>query len=185
MSHYPPIVAFAAPAHAGKSTSSHLLLDAGYQRVSFARSLKDMLLAIGLTEQDLNDPVLKEAPHPLLGGRTPRFAMQTLGTEWGRETIWDDIWVNLTRIRVEKLVAEGHGVVFDDARFDNEALPIRQWGGVIVEVTRKGCSYNPAIKSEAGLSRHLIDVTVPNDGTVDELHVRLDAVLSTLLTPLR
>ncbi len=178
---YPPIVAFAAPLRAGKTTAARVLIDAGYRRISFARPIKDMLVTFGLTEDELNDSVLKETPHPLLGGQTPRWAMQSLGTEWGREMIWDDIWVNLTRLRVQKLVADGEGVVFDDCRFDNEAIALRAIGAVVVEVTRPGCAYNPAHKSEAGLSRHLIDLTVANDSTPTVLRVRLTEALETLV----
>ncbi len=177
---YPSIVAFGGPKFAGKSTAAKLLLTSGYHLISFAAPLKDMLLTFGLTKADLVDPVLKETPHPLLGGKTPRWAMQSLGTDWGRQMIWDDIWVNLTRVRVQKLVADGIGVVFDDCRFDNEAIPLLGLGGVIVEVTRSGCAYSPGHKSEAGLSRSHITTSITNDGTTEEMHARLDAELQRL-----
>lgn len=174
---YSPLIAFAGPKFAGKGTAAKLPLSAGYKIASFARPLKDMLVAMGLTEVDLTDPVLKETPHPLLGGQTPRYAMQTLGTQWGRETIWDDIWVNLMSVRLRTMLADGGRFVFDDCRFDNEAIALRQSGAVIIEITNPKCSYNPAIKSEAGLSRHLITATVANDSTIEDLHVRLSRAL--------
>lgn len=174
---YPPVLSFAGPKFAGKGTASRLFLDLGYKRASFARPLKDMLVTFGLTEADISDPVLKETPHPLLNGHTPRFAMETLGTRWGRQIIWEDIWVNIGRIRVQQMVAAGERVVFDDVRFDNEAIQLGSINAPVVEITRPGCAYNPAIPSEAGLSRHLITATVANDGTPEQLHQRLHEVL--------
>ena len=47
------------------------------------------------------DGDLKEAPTPLFEGRTPRHAMQTLGTEWGRDRIGRDLRANAALARCE------------------------------------------------------------------------------------
>ena len=48
-----------------------------------------MLYQLGLGEAHI-EGALKEVPCELLGGKTPRYAMQTLGTEWGRDTDQQD-----------------------------------------------------------------------------------------------
>ena len=87
----PSVIAITGQAGSGKTTiAKHLELEYNYVRVRFAEVLKDMLLALGLTEEEINGD-LKEKPCSLLLGKTPRHAMQTLGIEWGRNLIHPDI----------------------------------------------------------------------------------------------
>lgn len=69
-------------------------------------------------------------------GKTPREAMQSLGTEWGRELIHPDIWVTAWSNYVFKIGA-GY-VVVDDVRFLNEINAVRNRNGIIVRVERPG-----------------------------------------------
>ena len=106
------------PAGAGKSSIAAVLeAKNGFKPIKFAYRLKKMLLAMGLTQEDLEDPDLKNTPHPLLRGKTPRHAMQTLGTDWGRDLIHHDLWAENTLDYVYKLARP---VVADDVRFENE-----------------------------------------------------------------
>lgn len=92
---------------------------------------------------------------------TPRFALQLLGTEWGR-TCYNDVWIEYG-IRVAKellsnpklgyvpsrglFTAEDPddvwppttGVVFSDLRFKNEFEAVRKAGGLLVRVKREDC----------------------------------------------
>jgi putative protein kinase ArgK-like GTPase of G3E family len=69
----------------GKSLAAQELERIGFTRTRFAGSLKDMMRVLGLTEEEIEGN-LKETACALLGGKTPRYAMQTIGTEWGRST---------------------------------------------------------------------------------------------------
>ena len=65
----------------GKSTAhTHLVTARGYTHRPFAGPLKNMLRVLGLSETHL-DGSMKEENSDLLCGRSPRYAMQTLGTE--------------------------------------------------------------------------------------------------------
>ena len=132
------LIGLCGPIGCGKTTSARYLEEAhGYARVPFAAPLKAMLAAAGLTEAHLNGS-LKELPCDLLLGRTPRYAMQTLGTEWGRDLIGPGLWLRLWEARVS-----AHGaVVADDVRFANEAARIRSRRGILVRVCRPG--YGPS-----------------------------------------
>jgi len=175
---WPRIVSFCGAKFAGKGTSALLLVRSGYLPVSFARPLKDMLVAMGLSEADVSDPNFKEKPHPLLGGKTPRLAMQLIGTEWGRNMITDNIWVNVARKRILDGLETHRGVVVDDCRFANEAVMLRELGSKIIEITKPGCSYNKSHASEAGLPREMIDATISNDSTIPMLEAAVSACLS-------
>lgn len=133
------IIAFTGYAGAGKSTAANILIENGWARGKFAAPLKNMLRSL-LRDQgasaDLIERMiegdLKEVRHPMLNGRTPRHAMQTLGTEWGRTCINEDLWVDAA---MRNILGP---TVFDDCRFPNEAAAIQSSGGIVVEVRRQG-----------------------------------------------
>jgi len=160
----PHLIGLTGKAGSGKSAASSVLTNAGWVRVKMAGPLKDMLRAIGLTDEHIEGD-LKEVPCELLGGKTPRHAMITLGTEWGRDMIDGNIWINIAAERIATLLTAGFNVVVDDIRFDNEADTIRNLGGVVVGLHRET---DIAIehKSENGV---VSDITYRNDGSMAEL----------------
>lgn len=131
---FPSLVGFCGRAGAGKSAAAQILVERyGYRRVCFAGPLKAMLAALGLSAAEIYGP-LKEQPCALLAGRTPRHAMQTLGTEWGRDLIDRDLWLRAWAREVDAILDAGRGVVVDDARFPNEAKALRDRGGLLVRI---------------------------------------------------
>jgi hypothetical protein len=163
----PAIIALTGPAQAGKSTiAEYLHQQYGYARVRFADPLKAMLGALGLTEYEL-EGAGKELPCQVLGGRTPRFAMQTLGTEWGRNLIGPNFWSDAWARRV------GHGlggyVVAEDCRFPNEEFTARLMGGVVWRVERPGYGGTDNHPSETESQHIRYDRLFTNDRTVTDL----------------
>lgn len=130
------IIGFSGKIGAGKTTAAKLLYARSFTRVRFAGPLKAMVAALGLDEAEI-DGERKEKPCALLGGKTPRWAMQTLGTDWGRALIDEQLWVNAWKLQVRKL-GDYIPVVADDVRFENEAKAIRELGGVVVRIVRDG-----------------------------------------------
>lgn len=113
----------------GKSTLAELLAARGWSRLPLASPLKDMLRSLlhaqGLDTITINamlDGTLKEEPTRYLGGRSPRYAMQTLGTEWGRNLIDPMLWLDVWRERVKHTATN---IVVEDVRFPNEALLVQ------------------------------------------------------------
>ena len=133
----PPLIGLVARKGAGKDTAAAVLSERGYQNVKFAGALKDMLRTLlayqGVDEATTERMVegdLKETPTDYLSGQTPRYVMQTLGTEWGRDLIGTDFWVG-TAIRK----ALGVTTVITDVRFPNELDAVRNAGGVVIGIT--------------------------------------------------
>jgi hypothetical protein len=154
------IIAFTGLAGAGKSTAAaHLVKCHGFERVRFAGPLKAMLGALGCTLEQI-DGSEKETPCDLLCGKTPRQAMQWLGTEFGRNMIGDDLWIRAWKAAVDRLPA-GVPVVVDDLRFPNEAEAVRAVGGFIVRIDRPGAGTTSTHVSE----QHRIEAaaTLRND----------------------
>ncbi|WP_320202819.1 deoxynucleotide monophosphate kinase [Agrobacterium rosae] len=169
----PPVIALTGLAGSGKSTASKCLVEKhGYQLVKFAGPLKDMLRAIGLSEAQIEGE-LKEEPCEWLQGATPRHAMQTLGTQWGRACIGTSFWIELWVRRVNQIIAEGGRVVVDDCRFPNEANVVRKLGGVVWKIVGRG-GIAGAHESEAGCGYP--DAYIANFGNVHELDQKIDAV---------
>jgi len=132
------LVAFCGYMGSGKSfCADYLVKNFGYTKVKFATPLKDMLRALGLTERELEGD-LKDKPCAFLNGATPRWAMQTLGTEWGRTLIHENLWGDLWQSEVERLLKDQTRVVVDDCRFLNEVERIKSLGGTLVLIKRPG-----------------------------------------------
>lgn len=151
--------------------------------ISFAGPIYKAVSDItGLTPQQLKDRSLKERPIPWLG-KSPRELLQTLGTEWGREMVCQDIWIKIALRRAEEYLADGWSVAITDVRFENEAEAILAAGGQVWLVERPGAGLAGAAashSSEAGVSRHLISEVVRNSGTLTDLEAAVNAALRSL-----
>lgn len=66
---------------------------------------------------------------------SPRHLMQTLGTEWGRRLVRDDIWLVMAENRMRRDYRIGNKrFVVSDIRFENEAAWVRSLGGVVMHI---------------------------------------------------
>lgn len=162
----------------GKTTAANYLVAHGFVRISFAEPLKQMLITMGLTEEHIYGDK-KETPLEILGGKTPRWAMQTLGTEWGRQLICDDLWVRVAEASVCKALTgtPRYSAVIDDCRFLNEAAMIRNHKGTIIRITRSGYAASQHA-SETEMDSIQNDFTIFNDGEKESLFKRLDEIMT-------
>jgi hypothetical protein len=91
-----------------------------------------------------------------------RELLQRLGTEGGRRHIGEDVWVR-------SLFEKPHSsmLVIPDVRFPNEALAIKERGGVVVRIVRAGNSPVNAHVSETAYSDQ--DFVIENNGSPEDL----------------
>lgn len=181
------LIGLCGAAGAGKgSVAARLVEKHDFLEMAFADPLYAAVAVItGLPVESLKDRATKEKPLAACGGKSPRQMLQLLGTEFGRQMIHEDIWVMRTMLAVlSARRADRQGVVITDVRFDNEAVAIREEGGVIFEVVRPGaaCLASDAAghASEAGISREHILATLVNAGTFDDLNATVDEAVSSL-----
>lgn len=174
------LVALIGVMGSGKSTAATYLQNHhAFNVEKFAGPLKDMLRVIGLDDDELEGD-WKGEPCGLLCGVTPRHAMQTLGTQWGRELIGPDFWVNAWRHRVKDALMVNRPVVTDDCRFPNEAAIVRELGGVLVRIIPAYPGYSApadAHESEAHAMEMDVDIEIANDGGISDLHRKLKGEL--------
>lgn len=159
---------------AGKTTAAlHLANDYdGWNRHRFAGPLKKMLMCLGLTIEQV-DGNLKEVPDTkVLGGVTPRKAMQLLGTEFGRESIHENIWLDAWIATMPD-----DNVVCDDVRFPNEAEAIRGRGGCLIRIERPTNDNFERSHASEGQDLGPYHYTIQNDGTIPELYARVNECL--------
>lgn len=173
------IVGITGKARHGKSECGKYLVEQhGYTQLSFAEPIRTFMINFldlkgGL--QELDD--IKEIPHQMFNGKTPRYVMQKMGTDFMRDMIWGDVWVN----RCIEMAKKYDNVVISDVRFDNEAQAIVKAGGVIINVIRPDVEIQLSNHaSEAGISREYIQYNILNDRTVEDLQFRLGKYLGSL-----
>ena len=168
------ILALTGLAGSGKSTlATKLTNSAGWHRTRFATPIKYMISELleyqGVIPElawQMVDGDLKETATTYLNNRTPRHAMQTLGSEWRDlidRNLWTEVWKN-------KLIEfpPNSKIVVDDCRFLHEAEAVRSMGGKILRITRPNILPGSHI-SETEMASIPIDFEINNNGTPDQL----------------
>ncbi len=151
------IIGLAGGKGCGKSTVAKIIAKRyGYEQISFATPIKDMLRVLGLGDAELYDPVIKEIPLDEYG-KSPRELLQSLGTEWGRMLVSGDVWIQALKKQLDPQT----NYVIDDVRFENEAIFVRERGAVI-HVERHSIINEDSHISEAGISEEFIDKIIKN-----------------------
>lgn len=175
------VIGLCGLAGAGKSTAARILSQKlNFSRRPFAMRLKAMIAAgFDIPADVLDGPASgKEVPLDVLCGKTLRHAMQTLGSEWARGMIGDDVWV--------RAWLAGSGgiprIVADDVRFYNEVSAIHSLGGKIIHISRPGAGtlINVGHESEAHASSIPADAFVMNDGDQRALEGALRQIIPLL-----
>lgn len=181
---------------AGKDTVADVLVrDHGFVKLGLADPLKRICREVyDFSEEQLWGPSEKRnAPDPRYfrgpdGFLSPRFALQRLGTEWGREC-YRDTWVDYA-LRTAKAIQRGQrydqirglvpegdkvgrSVVIPDCRFRNEFDAIRAVGGKMIRIMRPGLleSGHVSETEQETISGGEFDHVILNNGTIDELEL--------------
>lgn len=171
------VIGLCGHAGSGKSYCAGELEKLNFKLIKFAEPMKNMLRAYfsccGLSDFDIDRRIegdLKETPDDLLCGKTPRYAMQTLGTEWGRALIGESIWSDAWTTRAKEAVLSGQNVVTDDVRFDTEEAEVRKLDGIMIKVVRDDLSLLLDHDHSSELMEELtFDRVIVNDKTLEDL----------------
>lgn len=166
--------------HAGKDEAAKAFIAEGYTRHSFADPLKAVTAFLADEPVTLYHDQQAKEEHSDLLGMTRRKALQLLGTEGIRNTLGADFWAR--RLMWVWTKSGRPKMVVADCRFDNEAEILRANGGKVIRIIRPDNDADsvgvPGHASERGVSDHLIDFTIVNDGTISDLHSRCAEVLA-------
>lgn len=155
----------------GKNTVADVLaIDFDFTVISFADKLYRMLNTQNpkITERKRVQELVAEFGWDLAKETFPeiRRLLQTLGTECVRDILGAETWVDAWE---KSLPPEPRRVVAADVRFPNEAVRIRELGGVIWRVTRPGTAPD-GHRSETDQRKIKPDAVLNNNGTIEQLH---------------
>lgn len=170
---HPPVVAVTAPSRrSGKGTISSLLVrEYGYTAFSFALPIKTMFISLCMHAEipqslypRILDGDLKEQPFTEVGGLSLRSFAEGVGTTWGRNIVDPELWVNIGRSKIQKMLDKGQRIVMDDVRFANEANIARDLGGEVWSVVRPvdNGGLLPTLASEGHLKDYVFDAVYAN-----------------------
>ena len=175
----------------GKDTIGNFLVEKyNFRKTAFAHNLKKAVsiifdipeeLCFGSEEDknqltrvkwsDLQDIEYKD-PKIDLQFLSVREVLKLFATEVCRAKI-PDIWTKFINL-------SGDRVVVTDVRFPNEVELIKNNGGVLLEVTRPGTAASNHA-SEKKLSDNLIDYSIANDGTIEELYLKVISTIEKII----
>lgn len=188
------IIGLSGYARSGKDTvGDYLKLRHNFEKFAFADKLRECVLAlnpiVGVSKTfrsgdggmsvaigpvRLNEVIeeygwdgYKESYY----GDEIRGLLQRMGTEVGRNMIADDIWVR-------ELDGKRGNIIVTDMRFPNEYERVKRNGGQVWRINRPGTEpANPHI-SEVSLDNHDFDVTLTNDGDLEDLYFKVSEALA-------
>jgi hypothetical protein len=182
------IIALSGFARSGKDEAAKVLVNEfGFTRVAFADKLREVLYALDpivlgremkwhgeegyssgvWSVQSVIDEYgwdhYKETPF----GWEIRRLLQRLGTEAGRQTLWDSIWIDAAFANL----ANDAKVVVSDARFINEFEAVKARGGKIWRIDRPGVGPANEHPSEMEATTYKdFDKYLVNNGTLERWH---------------
>jgi hypothetical protein len=172
------IIGLSGAIGAGKDTVADILVaDYGFRKYSLIQPVINAACKIfDVPEYFFTDRDYKGVKSKALMGKTPRDIMRTLGTEWGRNLIDEQIWLKLA----DSLGAFQGDVVISAIRFDNEVEYVKRathshdpdnefkcW-----HIIRPGNPFAGDMSSHAsdmGLDEVYIDEVLVNGGSLESL----------------
>lgn len=177
------MIGFVGKKSSGKDTAGdYLVKKYNFEKQSFANPLKRCCKEMfSLTDEQLNDPILKETPDPRWFGATPRQILQYVGTDLLRNqlkniipNIGENVHINAFKLWYEN--NKHKKIVLCDVRFLNEANMIKENGGILIKIYRGENKTKDLHQSEMELEKIKCDIIIDNNGSLEELYATLDSI---------
>jgi hypothetical protein len=165
---------------AGKDTFADTLVDnpcGVFEKYSLASPMKRIAMDVfGFTPEQVTDHALKETEDPFWG-ITPRRFLQIMGTDMFRDNFRQDVWLKLAQNHM--IANPDKCIVIPDIRFENEAIFIKDMGGILVRIIRPGYSGTTesagSHSSEQGIPDKYVDRQIQNDSDICSLRFKINS----------
>lgn len=176
----------------GKNTVADYLTEKyGFEQLSFAAKVKESVNA--LFDWDLDQiEYLKNEPEAFVMVKIPgqgvtakmsvREFLQRYGVEAHRDVFGDNFWLDQV-LPDEKYPVRGwydRNAVVTDVRFENEVKRVKANGGRIINIVRPTTAAQDHA-SEQPIETELINYTIQNNGSVNDLYKAVDEFLISVL----
>lgn len=185
------LIALTGRRKSGKTTAAGYLAGHGYNRLPLALPVKRA--AVGMCNGFITDS-REDRPYLTIKSieedkATFRPLLEWIGITFGREYLGTpNRWIDEFRKGVLKAQASGaEMIVCDDMRLPNEAAALREMGFLIVRIQRPEIDRGMALvrahelagvmPSERTIDEIKPDVTIVNDGSIDDLYRQIDLVI--------
>ena len=174
-------IGLSAYAQSGKDTVADRLVEKhGYTKMSFAAPIREALVRLNPRINMVGmPPGAQLSTFVRISGWEElkadevgdvRGLLQRMGTEVGREMFGEDVWADYAI----NSIPDGAKVVFADVRYPNEADAIRNLGGSIWRIVRKGVGPANDHTSESAMDSYEFDAVLKNSHGVDFLGIKVD-----------
>ena len=181
------LIAVTGYKNSGKNTVCNVLeSEYGFKITGMADALKEQMLILNpyipttFTGFSPLSDLVKFYGWDVCKERFPevRRLLQIGGTEAGRrifgENIWAEVWYKRTKVWLE----QGYDICVSDMRFLNEAAFVRELDGQVWRVYRPGTAVGDQHESETELDQIQSDVTIFNEGTLDQMAVVIRGIMA-------
>ena len=180
------LIGLTGPAGSGKDTAALYLAERyGFVDVAFADPLREMACVLcdhaGIDYAWVTEPSLKNQEIPGLGFSARQF-MQRVGTEAVR-SLDPNAWVTALARHIGLgggLHPVGDRIVITDVRFPNEAAWLKLQGGYLLRLKRDSAGLHTNHESERYIDALEAELDIDNNGTLHQLHTRLDCACQAL-----
>lgn len=175
------VIGLSGYARSGKDTvADYLCTTHGFTKMSFADPMREALyrvnplITVGEELWELQGAV-DWFGWEVLKGDSPqvRPLLQRFGTEFGRDMLGENVWVDLALSQIE----EGAKVVFADVRFPNEADAVVNAGGPVWRITRGDTKPANAHVSEQAMDDYSFTDHIANEGSLQELYGHIEHLI--------
>lgn len=112
-------------------------------------------------------------------GKSYRYLARTLGTEWGRNIVGENVWTDAFMAEFRCISLDGP-VCVDDLRFPNELDTLLLCGFTLIRIT-KNTNRDPFqdlhLSDTALAAYDSWDHIIDNNGTINDLYSKIEAII--------
>ncbi len=160
------LIGFHGYAKSGKDTAASAEYFNDFDKFAFAKPLKDAVSILYLFTD--NQLYVNKEEIDTRYNKSPRQVLQEFGSYLRSQDT--DFFCNLMKYKIQESIKKQKNIIITDVRYENEAKLIKQMGGIIIHINRDIKEKVREHESEKILPNNLIDYTIENNSTIEDLH---------------